>query len=257
MILKLDDRDASQTFAYDDGDRLLSIERQPTGIGKQLGITEEKLEYTYDLLGRLTKEITPAGTLGYEYDPLSNLTTQTLPDGYAPLARVDQVEGEGQKVYYFHTDQIGTPLELTDSEGKIVWQATYRSWGAVEQLPVSKVEQNLRFQGQYFDRETGLHYSLFRYYDPETGRFITQDPISLQGGYNLYEYAPNALTWIDPLGLCKSAANGEKGRSKAMHDLERNGFKIVAEEVTMKVNGSRVRADFVARDAQGICMCSK
>ena len=77
MILKLDDRDASQTFAYDDGDRLLSIERQPTGIGKQLGITEEKLEYTYDLLGRLTKEITPAGTLGYEYDPLSNLTTRS------------------------------------------------------------------------------------------------------------------------------------------------------------------------------------
>ncbi len=59
----------------------MSIERQPTGIGKQLGVTEEKLEYAYDLLGRLTKEITPAGTLSYEYDPLSNLTTLTLPDG--------------------------------------------------------------------------------------------------------------------------------------------------------------------------------
>ncbi len=80
LVAKIN-RDASQTFAYDDGDRLLSIERQPTGIGKQLGITEEKLEYAYDLLGRLTQEITSDGTLSYEYDPLSNLTTLTLPDG--------------------------------------------------------------------------------------------------------------------------------------------------------------------------------
>jgi len=59
------------------------------------------------------------------------------------------------------------------------------------------------------------------------------------------------VIWIDPLGLCKSAASGDKGRTKAMHDLERNGYKVVAEEMAMKVNGSRVRADFVARDAQG------
>ncbi|MFP3409340.1 RHS domain-containing protein, partial [Pseudomonas sp. SIMBA_065] len=82
---------------------------------------------------------------------------------------VDQVEGEGQKLYYFHTDQIGTPLELTDSDRQIVWQATYRSWGGIEQLTVNGIEQNLRFQGQYFDRETALHYNTFRYYDPELG----------------------------------------------------------------------------------------
>ncbi|CAI3797796.1 hypothetical protein GLGCALEP_01917 [Pseudomonas sp. MM221] len=70
-------RDTQQQFTYDDGNRLPSSERQPSTVGKQLGITEEKLEYAYDLLGRLTKEITPDGTLGYEYDPLSNLTTLT------------------------------------------------------------------------------------------------------------------------------------------------------------------------------------
>ena len=86
------------------------------------------------------------------------------------------------KVYYFHTDQIGTPLELTDSEGEIVWQATYRSWGAVDQLAVSEVEQNLRSQGQYFDCESYLHYNTFRYYDSEVERFTTQDPIGLSGG---------------------------------------------------------------------------
>ncbi|WP_338012349.1 RHS repeat domain-containing protein, partial [Pseudomonas savastanoi] len=81
------------------------------------------------------------------------------PGSYAPLARVDEKEGEvDNKVYYFHTDQIGTPLEMTDAEGQIVWQAKYRAWGAVEKLVVNEVEQNLRFQGQYFDAETGLHY---------------------------------------------------------------------------------------------------
>jgi len=118
------------------------------------------------------------------------------------LARVDQAEGEGQKLYYFHTDQIGTPLELTNSDGTIVWQASYRSWGSVEQLAVSEVDQNLRFQGQYFDGETGLHYNTFRYYDPALARFITQDPIGLFGGFNLYSYAPSSTGWLDPLGWC-------------------------------------------------------
>ncbi|MCV5169029.1 RHS repeat-associated core domain-containing protein, partial [Escherichia coli] len=63
------------------------------------------------------------------------------------------------------------------------------------------VEQNLRYQGQYLDRETGLHYNLHRYYDPDVGRFMVTDPIGLLGGLNLYAYAPNPLGWVDPLGL--------------------------------------------------------
>ncbi|RMN98000.1 RHS protein, partial [Pseudomonas coronafaciens pv. coronafaciens] len=117
---------------------------------------------------RMLREESPGQNSLYLYEPGS----------YAPLARVDQKEGEAEnKVYYFHTDQIGTPLEMTDAEGQIVWQAKYRAWGAVEKLVVNEVEQNLRFQGQYFDAETGLHYNTFRYYDPEIGRFTTQDPI--------------------------------------------------------------------------------
>ncbi|RML83094.1 RHS repeat domain-containing protein, partial [Pseudomonas amygdali] len=131
------------------------------------------------------------------------------------------------------------PLEMTDAEGQIVWQAKYRAWGAVEKLVVNEVEQNLRFQGQYFDVETGLHYNTFRYYDPEIGRFITQDPIGLLGGENLYQYAPNTQSWIDALGLAcdkwtvsshkanKSAVKGKKlgldshhvGQKDLMKDL--------------------------------------
>ncbi|WP_319000627.1 RHS repeat-associated core domain-containing protein [Burkholderia sp. AU30198] len=61
--------------------------------------------------------------------------------------------------------------------------------------------QNLRFQGQYLDRETGLHYNTFQFYDPDIGRFISPDPISLRGGINLYQYAPNPISWVDPWGL--------------------------------------------------------
>ena len=70
------------------------------------------------------------------------------------------------------------------------------------------MQQNLRFQGQYFDAETGLHYNRFRYYDPDCGRFVSQDPIGLRGGVNLYQYAPNPVDWIDPLGLSNCQCNG-------------------------------------------------
>ncbi|MEX9967751.1 RHS repeat-associated core domain-containing protein, partial [Providencia stuartii] len=72
-------------------------------------------------------------------------------------------------------------------------------------------EQNLRFQGQYFDKETGLHYNTFRYYAPDLGRFTQQDPIGLAGGLNLYQYAPNPLTWNDPLGLSSCALGRNMG----------------------------------------------
>ncbi|MWP61183.1 hypothetical protein GQ593_02305 [Gilliamella sp. Pas-s25] len=66
------------------------------------------------------------------------------------------------------------------------------------------IEQNLRYQGQYLHRKTGLHYNTFRYYDPDIGRFTLPDPIELLGGFNLYQYAPNGLIWIDPWRWAKN-----------------------------------------------------
>jgi RHS repeat-associated protein len=82
------------------------------------------------------------------------------------------------------------------------------------------VAQNIRFQGKYLDPETGLHYNTFRYYDPDVGRFTTPDPIGLAGGLNLYQYAPNPISWIDPWGWsaadCKKATrSSKKGAIKA------------------------------------------
>ncbi len=201
-----------QTFTFDCENRLVRAE---TMLNSQLHSTGT---YQYDSLGRrVGKTSTKDGKTEHknflwqglrmlrEESPGQSSLYIYEPGSYAPLARVDQREGDaGNKVYYFHTDQIGTPLEMTDIDGQIVWQATYKAWGSLEALTVSEVEQNLRFQGQYFDEETGLHYNTFQYYDPEVGRFITQDPIGLLGGDNLYQYAINPLGWTDVLGLASS-----------------------------------------------------
>ncbi|MGY5582200.1 RHS repeat-associated core domain-containing protein [Vibrio cincinnatiensis] len=98
-------------------------------------------------------------------------------------------------------DHLGTPLRLVTPEGDVVWQAHYETWGEAK-IAIERVVNPLRFQGQYYDGETGLHYNLARYYDPRTGRFIQPDPIGLLGGLNHYQYAPNPVMWIDPTGLC-------------------------------------------------------
>ncbi len=118
---------------------------------------------------------------------------------------------ESPEIFWFHCAANGTPELLTDAEGQKTWEGVNSPWGKLlresnQRIPV--VEQNLRMQGQYLDRETGLHYNLFRYYDPDSGRFTQHDPIGLAGGINLYQYAPNALGWVDPLGLkCKGAGD--------------------------------------------------
>ncbi|WP_276528979.1 RHS repeat-associated core domain-containing protein, partial [Enterobacter hormaechei] len=90
--------------------------------------------------------------------------------------------------------------------------------------------QPLRYAGQYADGETGLHYNLFRYYDPQVGRFIVQDPIGLNGGWNLYQYAPNPLGWIDPLGLkCSHSSKNPKEFHAVVN--EKWGHKMTASEM--------------------------
>ena len=116
------------------------------------------------------------------------------------------------QVYHYHNDHLGTPNELTDQQGEVVWYADYQAWGntatvewkeqRIDNIVVSEEHlQPIRFQGQSFDTETGLHYNRFRYFDPDMGMFTTREPIGLNGGINVFQYAPNPLEWIDPLGL--------------------------------------------------------
>ncbi|MNI19899.1 putative deoxyribonuclease RhsC [compost metagenome] len=122
------------------------------------------------------------------------------PGSFKPLV---QLEGEGEQaeVYHYQLDHLGTPLALTHHDGHTAWQVRYRAYGNVWKQELAEVDTPLRFQGQYFDAETGLHYNRHRYYQPDTGRFITPDPIGLAGGLNNYQYAHNPTGWVDPLGL--------------------------------------------------------
>jgi len=106
-----------------------------------------------------------------------------------------------------HNDPLGTPQALTDENGKKVWTAQYDPFGkaTVNEDPDGDGNAftfNVRMPGQYYDQETGLHYNYFRYYDPSIGRYLTSDPIGLQGGPNTYAYvAENPIRYSDPLGL--------------------------------------------------------
>jgi RHS repeat-associated protein len=105
-------------------------------------------------------------------------------------------------IRFFHNDQNGAPAEVTREDSSIASRASHKAWGRAQpERCEGGIHQPLRYQGQYCDEETGLHYNRHRYYDPDIGRFLTQDPIGLSGGINLYLYAPNPRGWIDPLGL--------------------------------------------------------
>ena len=110
-------------------------------------------------------------------------------------------EGSRDRIYYLHGDHLGTPQEVVGEDGGVVWQAAYKAWGRIHRLEKGEISQPFRFQGQYEDEETGLYYNRHRYYDPDTARYLTQDPIGLAGGNNLYAYTPNSTGWVDPLGL--------------------------------------------------------
>ncbi|PPW36868.1 hypothetical protein C5O99_26015, partial [Escherichia coli] len=202
-------RSGTQSYRYDAEHRMVEV---TTARGTY--------RYVYDALGRRTEKqhISPDGKpynrtkflwdgmrLAQESRPegTGSLYIYRDPGSYEPLARVDKAGKEGpNRILYFHTDVNGAPEEMTDSDGRIVWETGYQVWGnTIQEKDHGGVEQNLRYQGQYLDRETGLHYNLHRYYDPDVGRFMVTDPISIRGGINLYQYGPNPLGWIDPWGL--------------------------------------------------------
>lgn len=219
-----------QHFVYDAQDQLIAVRTEnPRGVVEArfqydpLGRRTAKIETATDAIGlkrridhkrfvwqiwRMVQEIRDTGVSSYVYSPDA---------GYTPIARLDTVIGEalaaatieaarrGPTTYHFHTDLVGAPLEVTDETGELAWAGKHTAWGKVErgedQVALARIEQPLRFSGQYADDSTGLHYNTFRYYDPDVGRFINQDPIGLDGGSNLYRYAANPVSRVDPLGL--------------------------------------------------------
>ena len=147
--------------------------------------------------------------IGTDFMPKNNRVYFYEPGTHVPVALWDQKLG----LHQIDTDHAGTPKAMYSHEtGEEVWSTDHETYGrarntyCVVDHPVTAMpfDVGLRLQGQYEDVETGLYQNCHRYYDPRAGRYLTQDPIGLQGGSNLYRYCPNPIDWIDPLGLsCK------------------------------------------------------
>lgn len=174
--------------------------------------------FTYDEDGTLIAETSTGG---------ANSTGSTqyihLPTASGPMPIAAVINGT---TYAVHSDHLNTPRRLTDADGQAVWQWSYSAFG--DEKPtiakyrfanlditpnpgttnVSEATLNKRYDGQYFDQESGLHYNYFRSYDNRTGRYSQPDPIGLEGGWNRGVYVDsNPLSHSDPAGLVKGIQN--------------------------------------------------
>ena len=170
-------------------------------------IAESTQAITLNADGSVTAGAAPQITTQYGPRPESEFTTGML------FVKTNNSNGQASFAYLHH-DHLQTPLQATDKAGNVVWAASYNAFGkAAITTPAATannptINLNLRLPGQYLDEETGLHYNWHRYYDGDTGRYVTADPIGLIGGINRYSYlTANPLTNADPPGLYCITAN--------------------------------------------------
>ena len=154
--------------------------------------------------------------------------------GLSEAQLAEQVEAApepGRKVHLYHCDHRGLPLALIGTDGETAWSAQYDEWGnqLAEDNPYN-LRQRIRLPGQQYDEETGLYYNRHRYYDPEQGRYVTQDPIGLRGGWNLYQYPLNPIVEIDPLGL--------NGWNSLQRHVSQDGFKFTHHAIAAQVEST-------------------
>ncbi|NCI80910.1 hypothetical protein GW622_04095, partial [Serratia marcescens] len=183
------------------------------------GKTEQTTRFLWQGYRLLQEQRDDGSRRSWSYDPASP---------WSPLAALEQAgDSRSADIYWYHTDLNSAPLEVTDAAGNLCWSGQYDTFGKLQGQTVAgaakrqgaQYQQPLRYAGQYQDDESGLHYNLFRYYEPEVGRFTTQDPIGLRGGLNLYQYAPNPLMWVDPFGLtCSHSAKNPKQAHAVIKD---------------------------------------
>ncbi|WP_139249005.1 RHS repeat domain-containing protein, partial [Escherichia coli] len=126
--------------------------------------------------------------------------------------QMDPVYTPARKIHLYHCDHRGLPLALISKEGATEWCAEYDEWGNLlnEENP-HQLQQLIRLPGQQYDEESGLYYNRHRYYDPLQGRYITQDPIGLKGGWNFYQYPLNPVQYIDSMGLASKYGHLNNG----------------------------------------------
>ncbi|WP_405804011.1 DUF6531 domain-containing protein [Streptomyces sp. NBC_00210] len=217
-------------YSYDAEGRLTDV-TTPDGI---------RWRYRYDALGRRTSKqrlaadgrtVLEQTDFTWDGDVLAEQTTTNpaqLPhpvtltwdhQGLQPIAQTERLTDEATqreidtRFFAIATDLIGTPTELVDEQGGIAWRTRPTLWGTTTWNADATAYTPLRFPGQYYDPETGLHYNHHRYYDPQTARYTTPDPLGLAPAPNPATYVHNPHTWSDPLGLSPCARGAWEQRA--------------------------------------------
>jgi RHS repeat-associated protein len=185
--VKKTEGDSATRYHYDFANRLRQADLPDTRTAT----------YTYDHLDRRIRKQVDGVVTWYIYDEntlLAELDSAGAlikrytfaPDSFEPFSLI-----EGDNTYLYQNNHLGTPQKLTAVNGAVVWSAEYYSFGEATVDIASTITNNLRFPGQNFDQEIGLHYNWNRYYDPKLGRYLRADPIGLDGGLNVYIYVQN------------------------------------------------------------------
>lgn len=213
-------------YGYDPFDRRLWKERYRTKDGLPLSqpkrsyylyadeglLAESRQDISLNIDQTVSASAAPEIFSQYGVRPNSEFGTGVL------FVKTKNTNGSDAVAYYQH-DHLATPIQATDRSGNVVWSAQYNAFGrAVIITPEATADKptigsELRLPGQVEDLETGLHYNLHRYYEPDVGRYVTADPIGLSGGINIYAYANlNPLMYKDQEGLLPKGGNSAQRR---------------------------------------------
>ena len=222
--------------------RTADAERRYDDLGAETTVLGDTPEYRrFDAEGQLTELRRDGLRVQYGYDALNRRAWRRSADGATTyLWHNDVLLGENRpdgtwqyyvrdpetdaplltlidgKPYHYELDWRGMPIRLWSEQGELVWQANADAWGNCDpEMPNGPIHQPIRLPGQFEDELTGLFHNRFRDYDPSTGRYVTPDPIGINGGLNSYRYTPNPVDYVDPLGLDSkpvvTAQNAAKG----------------------------------------------
>ena len=236
-------RSGRRSFAYNQAGR----------VDAYLKNGELKAAYVYDYLGRRVYKVKAGNRVVYHYDKNGHLIGESdgssgkpikdyvwagdQPVLYAKVKRTNAGLLKEKQRIYLVSDHLNTPRLGLDENRTVIWRWDGEPFGLIrpDKDPDGdgkKVILNLRFPGQYYDSESGLHYNWNRYYDPKTGRYITSDPIGLFGGSNTYLYgSANPNTFIDPLGLLAQGIWIEPPRFN-VNDIGVDGWDFISPSVS-------------------------